>query len=67
MMRYLTYDENGKITGSYLQELREEHKAAFIEVDEGHAARRFEFIVVGGKLVAAPLGTYDPPAEVENG
>jgi len=37
MMRYVTYDEAGNLTGCYLQELRPDHAAAHIEVTEDEA------------------------------
>lgn len=33
-MRYLTYDNNGQITGAYQQDVSPEHKLNFIEVSE---------------------------------
>lgn len=36
-MRYVTYDENGGVTGCYLQDLAEGHSAAYCEVDEQRA------------------------------
>lgn len=36
-MRYVTYDETGRLTGCYLQDLPPEHVSVHIEVSEGLA------------------------------
>lgn len=60
-MRYFTFDAQGKITGSYVQELRPEHAAAHIACTEEQQRNRFHYIVQSGQLVNAPVGTYAPP------
>lgn len=37
-MEYVTYDENGNLTGSYLQDLLPEHEGVHIEVDDAQRA-----------------------------
>jgi hypothetical protein len=34
MINYVTYDEDGNLTGGYLQELHPLHQNCYIEVDE---------------------------------
>jgi len=34
MINYVTYDEDGNLTGGYLQALRPEHANCYIEVSE---------------------------------
>jgi len=34
IITYVTYDENGNLTGFYIQPVRPEHEAAYIEVDD---------------------------------
>lgn len=59
-MRYLTYDKDGQITGAYLQDLLPEHRDAYFECDEAQYAARFNYVVKGGKLVAAPPKAQAP-------
>jgi len=33
-MRYVTYDNEGNLTGCYLQELRQEHDNSYLEISE---------------------------------
>ena len=57
-MKYLTYDESGNLTGAYIQDLRDEHKASYIEVGDADYTRWPSFRMNAERTGLEPI----PPA-----